>query len=556
MGTGQQTGQLTRKAAVFLAVSITTVVFVTKFYNQDFQHAIMIGRKYVRTKSVLSNLTRLNVTVNKGFVITEESINALCDTLSPDFLSEITSGEYSKLVNATPGQRQGTVIVTIQTFTRSNKKKTVGGDLLIIWAVQKHGGLGRVAGHVVDEGNGQYTGILRVPWSGPTIILVKVGTAIENACLRLKAMKKYGNSVFSLHKGWGIRGVFTAGSNEVSTPCGANSYIYGFANVCNFTELNDNLSWFCGHPQICDCSNIFSFATGPFDASLVNPNEKVIIPSVYPLRKGYEIEADGNKPRPRVQCKDRPALDSWLETTNATSGFWQDNHWQFMNCYTNINHVYDSYRKCLFNKTLVFLGDSTVRQYVEFILHKIMDIPVKSLKDARGPERTYHSREWFEKHGIRLTYLKHAMPFHNPDFPPKNITSYGTELNTLAKSSISDSELIVMINYHVHYQAYPIFVFRDRIRHLVKALREFLKLKPRSKILLKSPHLCHLDTRWYDGTISMIYKDIMLEEFGELKKSVIYLDVWSISLAHNNQDLHPEGDALQSQIQQFMSYIC
>ena len=558
------------KIAVMVFVVTVTMFAMARFYDETMPRMFVPNAQYVRNGSLQETSTTFVTSKRVGFTLTnsksgvtgnilftseEQFISNYCARVSFRDTLHATSGKFSKILDVKPGNRQGELLVSLQTYTRGNETKTVGGDLIILWAIQKYGGA-RVAGHVTDEGNGRYSGTLHVTWSGPTDIHVKIGAAMENTCRRLMSMEMYGNSVFSLKEGWGIRGFYQSGSLKVSTPCGANSYIFGHSFVCNFTELNDDQSWYCGFPVGLNCTDIYSFGTGSIDSTWMDPSEQVFTPSVYGFEEKVTINVKGSFSKPKVTCKDRPAKESWLEIRNSTSGYWQNKQWRFMNCYSNVAHTFQGYRQCLSGKTIIFFGDSTVRQYVEYTLFDILGLSQKSLKDARGEERTYHSREWYESNGARVTYLKHAMPFHNPDLPPAGITSYATELSTLATSDINDTGLVLMFNYHVHLQAYPLLAYRERVAKLVTSLRFFLERKPRAKIFIKSPHFCVWDIRWYDHWLSTMYINILFEEFGDLMERVIYLDVWAISLAHNNVDLHPQGATFDSQIQQFMSYIC
>jgi hypothetical protein len=144
------------------------------------------------------------------------------------------------------------------------------------------------------------------------------------------------------------------------------------------------------------------------------------------------------------------------------------------------------------------------------------------------------------------------MPFHNPKFPAKGIFSVPQILNSIAEdSSITDESLIILLNYYGHFAAYSPVAFRKRLNSLVSSIKLLLTNKPRAKVFFKGPHLSIMNSHF-----SQLYQKIIKEEFSSIMDRVTYLDVWSITVAHNSELLHPEGNAFISQINQFMAYLC
>jgi len=472
---------------------------------------------------------------------------------------------YSRITGITKDNSDmNTVYIHIQTFDQQNRSKTVGGDLLHVIVTSDHVD-GRVGGHVTDHGDGRYTGVVRLLWTDKVHIHVQIGSVLENVCLRLQATEKFGNQVFTKEKGWGIRGFYRG---NIWAPCGANAFICGYNTTCNFTEINDNMSWYCGKPRDTNlqCSDIRAFKTGPFDVSAATQFEKIILPTVETLQDSVTLTHNVDTAYKHLsntsleKCSRRSSVYSWREGMDHPSGYWFNRTWIFYNCSSSIRHDPAIYRQCLKGKTLYFFGDSTVKQYAEFFLEKIMNLQKKNNNDFKGDNGDYHYRRALSGQGINLVYFKHAMPFHNPNFPPKGITSIPTELARLSESEIPGTDLIIFVSYHTHFQAYPISEFKDRILKLVSAVKHLLSVKPKTKVFFKGPHFIHDDIRWFDNRMSLFYRDIIHEAFSELASDVtydvIYLDTWWVTVTHGNTDLHPRGDAFIGQIQQLMTYLC
>jgi len=531
--------------------------------NVDFS-----GRK---TTNVADNVSEQLVSLSPTLAhVTPTYEDLLCRCKKMDireFRKTKSSSLYSKIGKVTQDQSDmNTIYVHIQTFDQQNKSKTVGGDLLHVIVTSDHVD-GRVAGHVTDHGDGRYTGVVRLLWSDQIHIHVRIGSALENECLRILALDKFGNQVFTKEKGFGVRGYYKGnGTVEQLTPCSTNAFIYGYNSTCNFTEMNDNMSWYCGKSRNThlQCTDIKGFQSGFFDVSAASQFEKLFLPTVeyleHTVRLAYSsVQTQLNPITSNTsleKCSRRSSVYSWREGFDQPSGYWFNKTWIFYNCSSSIRHDPATYRQCLKGKTLYFFGDSTVMQYAQYIVNKIMNLRNKGLADYKGNEREYHKRQVMSGQGINLLYFKHAMPFHYRNFLLKVITSIPTELTRLSQSQIPDKDLIVFVSYDVHFHAFPISAFKDRILKLVRAVKHLLSVKPKTKVFFKGPHFIHDDIRWFDNRISLLYRDIIHDAFLDLASDVIYLDTWWVTITHGNSDLHPGGNALIGQIQQLMTYLC
>lgn len=546
-----------RYVTVLVTVGMVLLITLT---NIDNPYLKITNSEYVpRDEHYVDKFIDFNasVSVTPQTVSPEAALDILCQGIDTVNRSTLTSLTFTK-VKISEADIFRKIHVFIHTYDHMNESKTSGNDVIVIWANQIAGD-GLVSGHVIDHKNGSYTGIVKVFWTGITNVSVKLASSSETTCLRFKALRKYGNTVFAMQQPWGIRGLFQNNYMNELTACGANPRLYGFGNLCNFTSLNGGMSWFCGHPrqQTLFCSDIYSFGTGKFDTKRVPQNEKIQnvghgIFKRYLTLKVQQISQESINTN--ISCKMRPPLQSWKEP--KPTGFWSNNQWNLANCYSYISHTYTSYGDCLQNKSVVIIGDSTLRQYAEYFIDKVLGLGPVDMKYGLGNNRQYHDNRLFSNIGIDLMYIKHEMPFHNPNFPANGIVSMPQMLYSMAGNDIEDHKLILVLNYNSHLSAYPPAIFRERLKHLAKAIQNFVKFKPHAKIFFKGPHITIDDTRWFDPRISLLYIQILEEEFYSIMDKVIYLDDWSITVAHNTEDLHPGGNAFTSQINQLMSYIC
>ena len=111
--------------------------------------------------------------------------------------------------------------------------------------------------------------------------------------------------------------------------------------------------------------------------------------------------------------------------------------------------------------------------------------------------------------------------------------------------------MIILVYYGAHLHWYSSSVYQSQIRSLVDALRLLLDAKPEATVIVKG----NAPAVNYVG-IHLLFNKILFKDFSTLKNKVVYLDAYSIFVANNNMELHPNGTSLQNLAYQFLSYVC
>ena len=406
-----------------------------------------------------------------------------------------------------------TIEVEITLYDGYNNTKNTGGDVILMWAESIPPG-GSSPGHVTDHMNGTYSGNVQVHWTGQTKIFVKLASAIENACLRFKAMKKYGDSVYAVKTPYDIHYRFVHLSSVEYTRCSALSFVYGYESLCNFTSLNGGFSWFCGKPKKkgLDCSKFNGFQMKPYNISELVPNQprdEVIQENGHCVFQDFlqvEIGSDNSdisfdKSVNVQKCSERPKKNSWLE--QKPSGYSMNKTWIFNNCRSTLTYDSNSLSKCLGGKNIHFIGDSTLRQY----LVTVADVMNLKIQSPDGFSKSVQS----VKHNIHISWRKHEMPFHNMEMYNQNgVQSSAYQISKLASNpSISGNSTFVIIHYGSHLQEFPPDVYRSRLVAIKRALKHLLEKKPGVKIFVKGAAPIIDDKKWFDVRISLIFNDPM-----------------------------------------------
>jgi len=204
----------------------------------------------------------------------------------------------------------------------------------------------------------------------------------------------------------------------------------------------------------------------------------------------------------------------------------------------------EAVKKCLRGKRLVFIGDSTVRQYFED-LSELLKMDLFRNKTAVDRDLC-----------ITLEWRKHEMPYHYREWYPRgDLNSIAHYIRLLADDS-STSGLLLILTYNTHLQSFSSEVYRSRIRATVEAVKYLFHKKPNARVFFKGPHAPVSMTQWFDARVVLLFRDVILEEFRDLRENVVYLDTLSISIAHADLEVHPKEKTMRSQTDQLLSYLC
>lgn len=497
----------------------------------------------------------------------------------------MTSGQFSTLSLLHHNKSSGEIYVRIQLYDVLNRRKTVGGDVVIVRAqrivpnVTHQEGQPKPSrsrnlygynflvspGTVVDHENGSYTAVVRTFWSEKTRIVAVVASKYQNICRRLLSMAKYGQSVFALPRPRGIAIEFRQGYLSEYTMCSALPNVVGHENICNLTNRNFGMSFYCGHPVTksltCD-DTILLARTRYFDNNVtqVHNSSKVINPLVSKIENeivysapylAHVVNGFVLKHRPRDTCTAVLPIKSWFDpypASLATSSGWKQLH-----CTHTLIRGTKNFRKCLAGKQIYTMGDSTVRQYFDYIVDKLRS---SETKQKERNSLVFDDRQL----NVYGEWTIHSMPYSCGDSVglciPNSLAQTLQRIREKKASYFNGSEIIILITYHAHLQAYPVSVFRNRLQSLITPIRLLKKQFPMAKIFFKGPHPISINGHWFDVRNALIFRDVLFETFKPILDLVVYLDTFSISVSYASWELHPNGKALQAQIDQWLSYIC
>ncbi|KAF5890290.1 NXPE family member 3-like, partial [Clarias magur] len=243
------------------------------------------------------------------------------------------------------------VDVHVQNFLGLPKKH--GGDFLIARLHSPELGAG-VSGKVYDHQDGNYTVLFPLLWAG----VVQVEITMVHPSEAVVVLKR-------LQKEHPYRGFFKSlfRSGEVSETTFCNLCLPLNQPLCNYTDLETGEPWYCYKPKRLGCDTRVTHYNVGMKQKLITEYEEQFFQGGINLKS--PIHASG-----RCSVTVLPAEEEQTSVKNyhAASGYYYNNSWMPLNA-MDVHHFEDSaaITTCLKGKIVHMLGDSTVRQWFEYL---------------------------------------------------------------------------------------------------------------------------------------------------------------------------------------------
>ncbi|KAM4711717.1 NXPE family member 3-like [Anableps anableps] len=428
--------------------------------------------------------------------------------------------------------------------------KTSGGDFLLarLHNPTIHAG---VAGQVLDHRNGSYTALFSLLWEGSAQVEVILVHPSEGVTVLEKLTQEQPDRIY-------FHSLFHLGSVNKITTC--NICLNASWRQCNYTDLNTGEPWFCYKPRNLNCDTRISHSKGGFRLNLQPMEEKlfesgvnlkVSIPASGPVhiqvlsKMDYIYGSDFNFPWDfpggiRNTVKSCPSgyyyLGAWRSLDGTTV--------QQFNTSTEIS-------KCLKNKMLHLYGDSTIRQWFEYLNKSLPDLKEFDLQSSNqtGP---FLALDY--KNNILLTFRSHGPPIRFRDIPVSQLHYIANELDHV----VGGTNTVVVIGIWSHFSSFPVEVYIRRLLNIRKAVVQLLTRAPDTLVIIRTANPKALtlyetltNSDWYslqrDKVLRAIFKRVQVK----------LVDAWEMTLAHHlPHSLHPQPPIVKNMIDVVLSYIC
>ncbi|KAL0968057.1 hypothetical protein UPYG_G00261750 [Umbra pygmaea] len=426
------------------------------------------------------------------------------------------------------------------------RTKSYGGDFLIARLHSPELGAA-VAGQLLDHKNGSYTVIFPLLWEGSVQVEVTLVHSSE-AIHYLHSLRISGQDrVF-------YKSVFRSGPLSETTVC--NLHLPASEQpVCDYTDIKTGEPWYCYKPkQNLSCESRINHSWGSYPTNLLTQNETLLFQGGVNIKA--RIHARGSHSVTVLpKDKDKPSAESisgkGAPTKFRPSGYYLNWSWRLLSGVVVREFNPAAITQCLKGKQMHIYGDSTARQYYEFLtsfLPELKDFDLKSTKKA-GPFLAVDVGN-----NIMLMYSCHSPPIAWDPISVPQLRSVADQLDGL----VGGPDTVVIISVWAHFTTFPVEVYLRRIRHIQRAVMRLLDRAPETLVVVRSanlriqnPEMSPIFSDWYSLQMDVVVKAMFRDV------NVFLLDAWEMTVAHHlPQNIHPQPPIIQNMINTILSHLC
>ncbi|XP_031443208.1 NXPE family member 3-like [Clupea harengus] len=433
------------------------------------------------------------------------------------------------------------VLVHIQNFL--GQPKRYGGDFLLARIRSPEIGAG-ASGRVVDRQDGLYAVELPLLWAGAAQVEVTLVHSSEAVAV-LRRLREEPDRVL-------FKSLFRSGLLSETTVC--NLCLPTGPRqpaLCNYTDPHTGEPWYCYKPRMLDCDTRINHAKGDYKKHLLTPTESMLFLS---STIKAPVQALGMYNITILPAVKELSLVRRDRAKFLPSGYYYQGSWRPL-AGIPIQQFNDSstITQCLQGKLFYMYGDSTVRQWFEYLnafVPELKEINLHSPKNV-GPFLAVDI-----VHNILLKYRCHGPPISWTTVSTSELRYVANELDGLP----GGHDTIVALSIWAHFTTFPVQVYMRRLRHIRRALARLLDRAPGTLVVVRTanPREQGPEVSLYYSDWFSVQLDSVLRAMFRSLQGVVLLDAWDMTLAHPTQPhlVHPARNIVKNMIDLILSHIC
>uniref|UniRef100_A0A8C2IG77 NXPE C-terminal domain-containing protein n=1 Tax=Cyprinus carpio TaxID=7962 RepID=A0A8C2IG77_CYPCA len=421
-------------------------------------------------------------------------------------LSQSTSPVHStfSIVGLKESYKVGEKISVIITARDHNKNlKRYGGDFFkakLFNAELK----ASVYGEVVDHRNGTYSVALLLPWEGQAQVSVR----LEHSSEVVQILKKYRESSFprshynGYFEGPGLNETKIFEVVECNLKWGADGSWRKGDCCCEYKDIKTGTVWQCERPKELSCDHLVHHSYGRLEM--------------------YKMCLSGM-------------------TTPVPAGFYLKDVWKSFVCNTR-QFSPAQMANCLKNKIVYLMGDSTTRQWFEYLernmpgkCDSVFSIQLFNIQ----LDSMYNYKFNKLKNNIIIHWRPHGVPVRFSKMPITDLHYISNDIDEMA----GGPHAVIVFTFFAHLVFHPITFYVYEVARIRQSVVALLRRAPETTVIIKSGNTAGLK---YIVT-PLMFRDI---------DGVIFLDVWQMTSCHYlREHIHPGPVVIANEVNMFLSYV-
>ncbi|KAJ7304997.1 hypothetical protein JRQ81_010746 [Phrynocephalus forsythii] len=430
--------------------------------------------------------------------------------------------------------------VRLDAYDHLGQRKVYGGDFLrarISSPSLKAG----ASGLIQDLRNGSYLVDFTLPWEGnASVSLLLIHPSEAVSALWAARKKGYDKIAFT--------GRFLSGTSEVSAECGF--HLSQSLGLCAYVDERDQEAFYCVKPKKVPCEAFVRLKSHNTAISYLTELERSLLTR---SNIGMEIPHELGE-IPVVLCERNNTITTktcWMGAESPfPSGFvWQD-QWHPLFCPMASFNTGDEIKTCLGGKLVYFMGDSTVRQWMENLKERGKTLIYLDAHVSGKPQKLMAIDV---AENIQLYWKKHGHPYiGSNEYTVKDHTYIAQDIDKVA----GDKNTVIVISLGQHFRPFPIEFFICRALHVRAAIQRLLLRSPDTRVIIKGENTREMNIDQEQFSDFHGYSQYLALKYIFQGLNVGFIDTWDMTVAFNTNHVHPPNYVIENEVNMLLNYIC
>ncbi|XP_069470621.1 NXPE family member 1-like isoform X2 [Ambystoma mexicanum] len=432
------------------------------------------------------------------------------------------------------------LIIRLDMFDHLGNQKKHGGDFLRarIFSPEIRAG---ASGKIEDFNNGTYNVNFTLFWEGS----VKVSLLLFHSSEGVSALWRARNESYEYIS---FTGTFKNLTRDVHTECGF--HINTTKELCEYLDQRDGEFFYCIKPENVLCEAFTHLMSKNRDHSNLSDLEKELFHRSSigaEIKKTFETIHVSRCKRTSTIIEQKCKIGM---KSPFPSGHFVQNVWKPSFCTLSSKPALDQINGCLKNKSVYLMGDSTLRQWIEYFGSIMKTLKFFDLHEG-APHGSLLALDIDTN--LRIQWKRHGHPFVTMSFyNVKNHRYLSREIDLVS----GDEHTALVITIGQHFRPFPITLFLRRAINVRKAVQRLLVRSPDTKVILKLENTREKnpDVERFSDFHGYMQNLAMTLIFQDMNVGVI--DTWDMTTAYGEFTAHPPVEVVANQVNMFLTYIC
>lgn len=233
--------------------------------------------------------------------------------------------------------------------------------------------------------------------------------------------------------------------------------------------------------------------------------------------------------------------------TPVPAGFYFKDLWTSSVC--NVRHFEpDDMEKCLSKKFIYMVGDSTTRQWFEYLESHV---PNLMKMNSHTPGKMGPFMAVNIESDIIMHWRFHGLPLGLWKIAVADAHYISNEIDGLQ----GGPHMVIVINICAHVVFHPLNFYIHRVATIRQAVLSLLSRAPETTVVIRSANTGHAKDVYASDWLYLQMNIVLRKVFQCLP--VVFIDVWQMTSCHyTTENVHPANVVVANEVDIFLSFVC